>query len=173
MRPNRASIAQDLSLPRGTQWSAPASAWAANPAAKLPELISWSLEQRGQSSPLPLLQHLARDLPTTARQWRNRRAWVHSLIQSRRGATLSRRGCSQIDRCWRGICTAGSLMLASYRASIAVHHTAQWERRRRRGKPTRCCSPRCSGSLLLTILGAFTDARSSRMAATEATRSPS
>ena len=95
----------------------------------------------------------------------------HSLIQSRRGAALSRRGWAHIDGCRRGICTADTLMLASCR--VFGRHTrysslgqALKARKAREMQLTAVLGP-----LLLAILGVFADARSARMAAAEATRS--
>ena len=56
----------------------------------------------------------------------NELGFIHS---SRADAVLLSRGVcgwAQIDACRRGICTADSLMLASYRVLIAVHDTAAW-----------------------------------------------
>ena len=102
---------------------------------------------------------------------RDRRARVHSLIQRRRGAALSRRGWAHIDGCRRGICTADTLMLASCRvfgrhARYSSLGQALKVRKAREMQLTAVLGP-----LLLAILGVFADARSARMAAAEATRS--
>ena len=72
---------------------------------------------------------------------------------------------AQIDACRRGICTAGSLMLASYSYPDrrARYSSLQLPLKVRKDRDMQLTA--VLGPLLLAILGAFADARSARLSA--------